>query len=440
MRTIRSLLSPVLLALLAAGCARGAPAVAAGGGDPPAVAGDADEVLVAGDPPLTRRLRDGYRRAHEWWLDVRLTEPQRRRWEELFLPAFKKKDAAQQRQLVANWQVMARYAEGLPGRGDGGRGWERLAKRAEALAGLRKSADPDDKLLLATYEAEHRPGGPKNPVLVPGDPPLTQAHLDRRTLFVEWLLDLELTEAQRREYQKLFAKEWQKGDAAKRRENLKVIEVFATKLPAMSPIKRHQTRAVFQPKYLTAWDKPGGDEDDRWLLALYRPAHRPGGPRNPVLAAGDPPLTGDLVERYADYVEWAFDLSVSGGLSRAQRDELRRYLVKDWGQAGRAAKDEVLAGLKKWDEIVRVEPKEWDRMRGAVRAQLLARLRLTKDERGLWLLNVYNREEEAVALRMHAERARQGITMQAIRAMAAERGHYDYNAATGRYDRWVPDR
>src|SRR5207249_990037 len=45
-------------------------------------------------------------------------------------------------------------------------------------------------------------------VLIPGEPVLTQDFLDQLTAYAEWLLDIQLTEPQRRESQHLWIKGW----------------------------------------------------------------------------------------------------------------------------------------------------------------------------------------------------------------------------------------
>ena len=48
--------------------------------------------------------------------------------------------------------------------------------------------------------------------LVPGNPPLTQDFLDQLTGYAEWLLDIQLTEPQRHEWQQLFLNGWKNAD------------------------------------------------------------------------------------------------------------------------------------------------------------------------------------------------------------------------------------
>ena len=50
--------------------------------------------------------------------------------------------------------------------------------RALALDDLRKSDAASDAWLLAAYEAAHKPGGERNPILADGDLPLTRDEAD----------------------------------------------------------------------------------------------------------------------------------------------------------------------------------------------------------------------------------------------------------------------
>jgi hypothetical protein len=188
MRSFRGLLLPVLLVVIGAGLARAE-----------------DKILVPGKSPLTQSLMDGVREYEEWVLDIRLTEAERRRWERLFVDEFKKKDADNS-SVAERDALRARY---LPA----------------TLANLAKSRDRDDKLLLQARELAHKPGGPKNPILVDGEPPLTKVLMDQELLWAEWLLDLPLTEKERRDYQALFIKGWKTASKDKKEPMVKNIQV-----------------------------------------------------------------------------------------------------------------------------------------------------------------------------------------------------------------------
>jgi hypothetical protein len=66
-------------------------------------------------------------------------------------------------------------------------------KQPLVVANLRKSTDPDERLLMALYEAAHQAGGEANPILVAGNPPLTLDTVNTWRRFMEWILDIHLT-------------------------------------------------------------------------------------------------------------------------------------------------------------------------------------------------------------------------------------------------------
>src|SRR5260370_23597767 len=61
------------------------------------------------------------------------------------------------------------------------------------------------------------PARSEDKVLVPGDAPLRQSLLDSYREYHEWLLDIQLTEPQRRQWEGVFIGEFQKKSPARRR-------------------------------------------------------------------------------------------------------------------------------------------------------------------------------------------------------------------------------
>jgi hypothetical protein len=399
-----------------------------------------DEVIVDGNPPLTRRLMDNFRQLHEWLLDIKLTAAQHRQWEGLFIAEFKKKPRFSQQQLVSSWEKQARYWEGLAKLDDSERARERAAQHAKLLPRLRKSTDQDDRLLVAVHDAEHRPGSRKNPILAAGDPPLTTALMEQRLLFVEWLFDLTLTPEQRAEYQRLFTKVWKELDKSSKVNLAKGIEMWGEASASWTAFHRNLARALYLPRALATGAGKDATEADRWLVALYETAYKPGGARNPVLVQGKLELTQALVDRYGDYLEWILQLSLSGGLTRAQRQLLQEYLVKDWKTMGASGRDEFLANIKKWAEVAPQGAKGWNRWRETLQPKLLAQLRSERDNpRSQFLLQLYAKEQQLLQSALQAERARHQITMNAMNAMGASAGPPPgyveaYNQGTGRYE------
>jgi hypothetical protein len=130
-----------------------------------------DKLLVPGDPPLTQEAVNLYRQPLEWALDIRLTEPQRQQWQQLFIREWNKKPRTQKQELIAGWRSGFKWYGDLPGMTETRRRELREAKRAAYVDLLRRSSDQDDRMLIAIYDAAHRPGGTKNPIRVAGSAP-----------------------------------------------------------------------------------------------------------------------------------------------------------------------------------------------------------------------------------------------------------------------------
>jgi len=397
------------------------------------------QVLVPGDPPLTQADADLFRKGMEWALDIQLTERQRGMWQALFVQEWAKTTPFKRRQRLANLKSGFAWVGKLDQMTDAQRAQLRQTKQKQFLASLRSSSDPDDRFFLAIYDDANKPGGVKNPILLAGDPPLLKRHLDQRLSFVEWILDLSLTNERRQEYQGLFIKEWKNADRSKKAAIIKVIEESEAALAKMNLHARNLNRAAFQPHFLAGCRKEGADADDRWLVSLYDTAYKPGGERNPILVAGKPPLTQSVVDRHGDYLEFVLGLSLSG-LSQPKRQILRDYVVKDWKAMDRAARQEFLDTLIKWGEIAQQPPAERGQLRSAVQPKMLAQLRSARDnERSQWLLGLYDNEQRAYQIMSDTLRQQHEVTMRILGNLAPS-GRYEYNPLTGRYDRYVPNR
>jgi hypothetical protein len=144
------------------------------------------------------------------------------------------------------------------------------------------------------------------------------------------------------------------------------------------------------------------------------------------------------VDRYADYLEFVLGLSLTG-ISNEKRQVLREYVVKDW-KADPAAREVLCKTVKTWTEMAQAPPAKRSEWRAAQQPKVLAQLRLAGDERGTWLASLYDNEQLTYKILSNAQRIKHEATMSIIRNITPTGGRYEYNGATGRYDRYVPNR
>jgi hypothetical protein len=278
-------------------------------------------------------------------------------------------------------------------------------------------------------------------VLVPGNPPLTESLMDLDIAVTELLFDLRLTDEERREYRQLAIEEWKSLSPDQKRDRVKSTGSWA-KLPTWNNYKRNERRSLVLPQAFRIWSKVQGGTGP-WKLTLYESACKPGGAHNPVLVDGDPPLTQRAVDRYRDYLEIMLDLSVSGGFSTAQREVLKDFLVKDWKKMDLAARQDFCAELDRWSEATASGGEELGKWRRALQPKVLTELRSADNPRSKWLLETYQNERQLVQ-RMREQMLRDYEKKMSIYRKYGEignsDGHFEYNSATKRYDRWVPNR
>jgi hypothetical protein len=278
-------------------------------------------------------------------------------------------------------------------------------------------------------------------VLVPSSgpegPALTQELADLDSDIMELIFDLTFTDEQRRECQRRLVEEW-KGRTNK--QEWVNNTMTWTKLPTYRNYERNLQRTFTQSRLLALFRKPGASERDRWLLKLYASAFEPGSARNPVLVDSDPPLTQLLIDRYRDFLEPILDLSISGGFSAEQRKVLQDYFVADWKKMRAEERQELLSDIQRWSDATSgAIAAEVNKAIPVLRLKLLARLRTAGDQHSQWLLAVA--AQERMKFEMMSQIQRQVYqTRLGMAHNIGPGGTWEYNAATGSYDRWVPDR
>lgn len=122
-------------------------------------------------------------------------------------------------------------------------------------------------------------------VLTPGNPPLTSEMTDKTAGFFEWALDIQLTPAQREEYEQMMIRDW--ADPARRKSTVGLIPMI-DKVAASPTETRERLQAALRRELLDGLRKGSQDGEARWMLAIYDAAHT--SPVTPPLIA-----TSDVV-------------------------------------------------------------------------------------------------------------------------------------------------
>jgi hypothetical protein len=395
-----------------------------------------DKVLVTGDPPLTQQTFDLYQEMWQWYCDIKLTPEQQRDFQKRYIMFWKKRDKASNQKLLATYETMEKeWRDTLKLEGA-----EQKRKRDKVrdnwMAALWTFKDDLSPFMVSLYDAAYKPGGSNNPILVKVDPPLTQGMVELDMAVTEMLLDCQLTDKQREEYQRLFVEFWKKLDQAERRKRAGNLEGWA-KLPTWNNYTRNLKRTLGQTRVLADWAK-NPNELTRWLTTLHESLSKPGSTRNPVLVDVEPPLTQLVVDRYCDYLEIMVDLSVSGGFSTQEREILQGYLVKSWKKMTAETRKDLLADLKRWSEEADRGGAAANECIKAMQPKLLTELRLAREDAlSLWLLAVRDRETEQHKQNIALIQMKHEGVMAALAAMPA--GYWKYNSIRERYE-WIPIR
>jgi hypothetical protein len=166
-----------------------------------------------------------------------------------------------------------------------------------------------------------------------------------------------------------------------------------------------------------------------------------------VLAPGNPPLTQGMVDDYCQYAAWRWPRARLGGPER-----LGPLIVNDWKNGDKARQGAFLADLKWWrEDFPKLGQAERERLVAKDQAPSpyvnpsrqapgdVARLQ-ARDMEAIHLAQL-QQLNEARQLQIRALsnlQASHHETMMMIIDNLRPSGRYEYNPATGRYDRYGP--
>jgi hypothetical protein len=194
-------------------------------------------------------------------------------------------------------------------------------------------------------------------VLVPGDPPLTQQTFDLYQEMWQWYCDIKLTPEQQREFQKRYIMFWKKRDKASNQKLLATYETMEKEWRdtlKLEGAEQKRKRDKVRDNWMAAL-RTFKDDLSPFMVSLYDSAYKPGGTKNAILVASDPPLTEKMLELNTCVVEMMFDTP----LTDEQRREFRQICIDDWKKADRAKRQdfartwESQADVPTWNNLVR---------------------------------------------------------------------------------------
>jgi hypothetical protein len=171
---------------------------------------------------------------------------------------------------------------------------------------------------------------PEARILVDGDPPLTEAMVERIAKFVTFCFEIPLTPADREHFRTILTGEWRRSDRASIAGDLEMLKT-AEQLAALPPAKRELFRQMTLSDGLAdARKRAKTDPDMRWLVSRYEQEHRP------LAGAGSGAGTLALTRQAADaFAELAcFMASEARGETltpdRPFKDDVARTLIGKW--------------------------------------------------------------------------------------------------------------
>jgi len=120
----------------------------------------------------------------------------------------------------------------------------------------------------------------------------------------------------------------------------------------------------------------------------------PAAGRGQVLVRGNPPLTEEMIGRFAEYFEWAFDVR----LTNDQCNVLRKYSVDIWKKQTKSDMDAIVNVVQLQVDLSKADRKQLAVVRANYEPQVLDAMRKQPNEpMAVWALAVYESSHKVLA-------------------------------------------
>jgi len=199
----------------------------------------------------------------------------------------------------------------------------------------------------------------QSPVLVKGQPPLTEETVGRFTEFFEWAFDVHLTNDQCQILRKYAIDSWTRKKKSDMDDIVQTVQqqIDLAKLPAD---QRRYVRVKIEPELLDQMRKQPNEPMARWALAVYESSHK-------ILAPGTPPLTRQSTDAFLESLFFMTG-EVSGKPSvpdQKLKDDWAKTLAANYPKMSAEMKQQI-AGMPMYASTMRMA---WPELSEEVKAR-----------------------------------------------------------------------
>ena len=116
--------------------------------------------------------------------------------------------------------------------------------------------------------------------------------------------------------------------------------------------------------------------------------------QNMVVVPGNPPLKEEMIGRFTEFFEWAFDVR----LTHDQQEVVRKYIVESWTRKSTSDINDVVQAVQQQIDLAKLPADERLYVRVKIEPELLAQMRQQPNEpMAKWALAVYEASHRPIA-------------------------------------------
>lgn len=171
-----------------------------------------------------------------------------------------------------------------------------------------------------------------------GSPPLTRYMVDETIHFLEWLVHSPLTEEQRAVVESELRRYW-KERIRDEMDGVTGLLAARSELAKLGEAERELARQAILEEAVAGWRQEADSPGARMMLAIHDAANQP-------IAKGEPPLTRQAVDAFAEFLAFAAGqvAGCEGKLAKETRDMLAQGIADGYADLSKEER-ETIAGM-----------------------------------------------------------------------------------------------